>query len=73
MKIVDNRKDFKSERFSQLQAGDVFLDSDEDISIKVIDSDTKDYCAVVLRNGLLWFPSDDSCVIRLNTRLTVED
>lgn len=73
MKIVDNRKNNKAEYFSNLRAGDVFIDEDEDINIKVENDDTREYYAVILENGLVWFPSDNYCVIKLNARTVIED
>lgn len=72
MKIVDNRKVINTEFFNQLQTGDVFIDEDEVINIKVYD-DNKDYYAVVLKTGLVWYPADTHCVIKLNALLTIEN
>lgn len=72
MKIVDSRKSVESEFFNQLQVGDVFIDEDGDINIKVYD-DNKDYYAVVLKTGLVWFPADTHCVIKLNAHLVIEN
>ena len=73
MKIVDNRKNNKNECFSQLQPGDVFLDEDGDINIKVKNEGVNMDYAVVLENGAMWMPSDSYFVIKLNARTVIED
>lgn len=56
MRIIDDRKFANKKEFEDIKVGECFIDTDDDISIKIVNYDTNETSAVCLKDGQQWFP-----------------
>jgi ribosomal protein S4E len=70
MKIIDNYTEKKGLTFEDLEVGDVFIDKDDDVCMKVDTSQSAN--TVLLENGDVVTTVRLSKVTRVNATLTIE-
>ena len=72
MKITDNRGEAKVQ-FDDLQHGEVFMDEEEDVCIRIpcVDNEFGSWNAVLLDSGSAACFNSDDWVIRLNAELVI--
>lgn len=70
MKIINNRT-FKEKTFEDLQIGDVYIDGDGDVCIKI--NTFNDDNAVMLENGVIIRTDSNAIAIPVKATLTIEE
>ena len=71
MNIIDNRN-LKMKRFAEIEIGECFIDDDEDVSIKIMDYNTKATSAVCLKDGQQWHPNETNIYEIVTATLGIE-
>lgn len=71
MNVIDNRI-LKMKRFAEIEIGECFIDDDNDVSIKIMDYNTKATSAACLKNGQQWHPEATNVYEIITATLGIE-
>jgi hypothetical protein len=69
MRVSDERKKV-TVAFKEIREGECFIDDAGDLCMKAYSSD-RDYNAIVLESGQIWFANDDTLVERVNAKVVI--